>query len=281
MSRIPPYRRLCGVAVVLSAIALGGCRDFGDVTASISGSSSQMPSDPEGLRAYSDHWGKIYADKPGEKYASINYARALRALTRYQEAAAVMQAAAVKASKDYEVLGEYGKALADNGDLAQARDVLSRSYPADRPSWALLSVQGSVSDRLDDHEKAQAFYRSALKIAPDEPSVLSNLGLSYALSKQLGSAEEVLQQAASNPRADARIRQNLALVLALEGKFKEAEDVSRHDMSPEQAAKNVEAIRDMIMQNDSWRALQRGGEHKTKVTPSISRRNAPDQSAPS
>ena len=266
MPSMKPRSRFAGALVVLAAVWLGGCKDFGDVTGSIaSSSSSTLPSEPDALRAYADHWGKIYGEKPGEKYASINYARALRALTRYDEAAAVMQAAAVKAPRDFEILGEYGKALADKGDLNQARDVLTRSYPSDRPNWGLMSVQGSVADRLDDHEGAQAFYHAALKIAPDEPFVLCNLGLSYALSKHLGPAEETLRQAAANPKADARVRQNLALVLALEGKFGEAEEVSRHDMSPEEAAKNVEAIRSMIAQNDSWRALQRGGGKRTTV----------------
>ena len=253
--------RLSGVVGLLLAVSLCGCNNFGDVTASIAGSSSSapLPAEPESLRAYADHWGQVYAQKPGEKYASINYARGLRALTRYKEAAAVMQAAAVKAPTDYEVLGEFGKALADNGDLAQAKDVLSRAYPPDRPNWMLLSVQGSVADRLDDHRQAQQFYTAALKISPNDPGVLSNLGLSYALSKQLGSAEETLRQAAGQPKADSRVRQNLALVLALEGKFGEAEDVSRRDMAPDEAAKNVQAIRSMIAQNDSWRALQGSG----------------------
>jgi Flp pilus assembly protein TadD len=254
--------RLIPVLILTAALgaALGGCREFGDVTASIAGpTQAAPPADRDGLRAYSDHWGQVYASKPGEKYASINYARALRAQTRYKEAVAVMQAAAVKAPKDYEVLGEYGKALADNGDFAQARDVLTRSYPDDRPNWALLSAQGSVADRLDDHAQAQSFYRAALKIAPDEPAVLSNLGLSYALSKQLGPAEETLRRASEQPKADTRVRQNLALVLALEGKFGEAEEVSRKDMSADEAAKNVQAIRGMIAQNESWRALQAAG----------------------
>jgi len=268
MLPMKPRFRLAG-ALALALVCLGGCKDFSDVTGSIAGSSSPtvLPTEPEALRAYTDHWSKIYNEKPGEKYASINYARGLRGLTRYDEAAAVMQAAAVKAPRDFEILGEYGKALADKGDLNQAKDVLSRSYPIDRPNWGFMSVQGSVADRLDDHEGAQAFYRAALKIAPDEPSVLCNLGLSYALSKHLEPAEATLRQAAANPRADARVRQNLALVLALEGKFGEAEEVSKHDMTPDEAASNVAAIRTMIAQNDSWRALQRGGKRTTVVAP--------------
>src|SRR5580658_8152563 len=94
-----PGRRRASVllALALAAAALCGCRDFGDVTGSLPGSSPAMPSDDASLRAYADHWGKVYDANPGEKYASMNYARALRALTRYSEAASVMQAAAVKA----------------------------------------------------------------------------------------------------------------------------------------------------------------------------------------
>jgi Flp pilus assembly protein TadD len=262
MSRLSRSLRL-GALALAAGLALGGCRDFGDVTASIAGSSTAaMPQDDAGLRAYADRWEKIYSAHPGEKYASINYARALRALTRYKEAEAVMQQAAIKLPKDQQVLGEYGKALADAGDLVQAKDVLSRSYTPDQPNWDFMSAQGSVADRLDDHVAAQQYYNDALKIAPDEPAVLSNLGLSYALSKELGPAEATLRRAADLPRADSRVRQNLALVLALEGKFDEAEQVSARDMSPEDAKNNVRAIRDMIAQNDSWRALQTGGKAK-------------------
>jgi Flp pilus assembly protein TadD len=247
----------------LTAAPLAGCDSFGDITGSIGPASQTLPHDEVSLRAYADKWSRIYDQHPGEKAASINYARALRALTRYSEAAAVMQAAAVKAPKDYEVLGAYGKALADVGQYLQARDVLTRAYPAERPDWTILSVQGTVEDRLGDHAAAQRFYDEALKIAPGEPSVLSNLGLSYALTKRLDLAEDVLLQATQSPRADSRARQNYALVLALEGKFAEAEKISREDMSPRAAAANVQAIRAMIAQNDSWRTLQTGAARKS------------------
>jgi Flp pilus assembly protein TadD len=250
------------LALALAAAPLGGCQNFGDVTRSIGGANQQLPTDEASLRAYTDRWGKSYDKNPGEKVASINYARALRALTRYTEAAAVMQAAAVKAPKDFEVLGAYGKALADNGEYPQAKDVLTRAYPAERPDWTILSVQGTVDDRLDDHTGAQRFYREALKISPGDPTVLSNLGLSYALTKQLDLAEDALRQAAASPRADTRVRQNLALVLALDGKCAEAEEVSSKDMSAQAATANVQAIRAMIAQNDTWRTLQSGAPKK-------------------
>jgi Flp pilus assembly protein TadD len=274
MPLVPDFRpvpRWLGAIALLSLVGaaapLGGCRDFGDVTGSIAGTQQALPTGEAELRAYADDWGKRYDRNPGEKVASINYARALRALTRYSEAAAVMQAAAVKSPRDFQVLGAYGKALADSGQFEQAKDVLSRAYAPERPDWTIMSVQGSVADRLGDHESAQKFYRDALKIAPGEPSALSNLGLSYALTKQLSLAEDALREASASPRADARVRDNLALILALEGKFAEAEQVGRQDMSAEAARANVEAIRQMIAHNDSWRDLQIGAKAKRAKAP--------------
>ncbi|THD42438.1 MAG: hypothetical protein E7774_15570 [Bradyrhizobium sp.] len=270
-------------ALTLCAAPLSGCRDLGDPSASIASISQPLPTDEAGLRAYADDWGKRYDANPGAKVASINYARALRALTRYGEAAAVMQAAAVKSPQDFEVLGAYGKALADSGQFEQAKEVLGRSYTAERPDWTIMSVQGSVADRLGDHQAAQKFYNDALKIAPGEPSVLSNLGLSYALTKDLPDAEASLRQASASPRADARMRQNLALILALEGKFAEAQTISRQDMSEQAASANVEAIKQMIAQSDSWRDLQTGAikpRHAKLAAPGPAPTNSAAAAAP-
>ena len=76
------------------------------------------------------------------------------------------------------------------------------------------------------------------------------------MTKKLDLAEDTLRQAAASPRADARVRQNLALVLALDGKFAQAEQVSRQDMSAEVAAANIRAIRAMIAQSDTWKTLR-------------------------
>ena len=202
--------------------------------------------DDSQLHAYAEACQRRYEANPGEKSASIAYARALRVLTRYREAAAVMQTAAVKAPKDETILGEYGKALADAGELAQAKDVLTRAYTPDDPKWDIMSVQGAVADQLGDHASAMQFYRDALKIAPGEPGVLANMGLSLALSRQLPEAERALREAVASPKADARMRGDLALVLALEGKFADAERVGLTDLPSEAARANVEAIRQML-----------------------------------
>jgi len=249
-----------GAFLLAVCLAAGGCQNSGlsDITGSI-GASQDRPlpaSEPE-LRRYSEEWGRRYDSNPNDKIAAMNYARSLRALTQYAQAAAVMQRLAAKYPADMAVLGAYGKSLADAGRLQEAADVLSHAHTPEHPNWSILSAQGSVADQLGDHTQAQAYYDAALKIKPDQPEVLSNLGLSYALAKRLPLAETTLERAAAQPGADMRIRQNLALVLALQGKFSEAQTISARDLSPVDAAANVASIRQMISQSNTWQQIQK------------------------
>jgi Flp pilus assembly protein TadD len=251
----------CKAALLLTlalAMMVGACAPsgLGDITASIGMPSTVLPTTDEGRRRYTEEWGKRFAANPGDKTSALAYASGLRALTEYAQAVAVLQQAAIKHPTDFEILGAYGKALADDGRLREAADVLSRAHTPENPNWSILSAQGVVADQMGDHATAQGYYQAALKIVPGEPSVLSNLGLSYALDKQLDRAEQTMQQAVASPRADARVRQNLALVLALEGKFAEAENLEKHDLSAEDAAANVAQIRQMIAQSNTWRDIQ-------------------------
>lgn len=245
-----------GVAVVALAASLAACRSSGDVTGSIGSpgvSASRIPA----LAAQYDR-------SPENKTVAMNYAQALRSAGRAQEAAAVLQRVAARYPMDRQILGAYGKALAETGRLKEAASVLKGAHTPERPDWSVLSAQGSIADQMGDHKGAQVYYQSSLRIAPGEPAVLSNLGLSYALSRNLPEAEQALRQANAHPRADARERHNLALVLALQGNFKEAEQIQLKDMPPDQAAANVAAIRQMIAQSNTWRDIERQGPQNRK-----------------
>jgi len=215
---------------------------------------SAAPSKAEKRRT-NEELGRLYDRHPDDKQTALAYAKGLRAMTEYAQAAAVLQRLAIKFPQDTEVLGAYGEALADAGRLREAAEVLARAHTPDRPNWSIPSAQGSVANRLGDHEQAQAYYAAALKIAPAQPFVLSNLGLSYALSKKLPQAEKTLKEAASQEEGDSRVRQNLALVLAHEGKFASAEEVARRDLSPKDAAANVAAVKRMIAQSNTWKQI--------------------------
>jgi Flp pilus assembly protein TadD len=249
---------VCGALTILALFGLSACgKAINDITGSIAVSSTaKLPTEDGALRRYAEEWGRRYDANRKDKATALTYAKALHALDQNAQAVAVLQGLAIQNPEDMKVLSAYGKALADAGRLKEAADVLTRAHTPERPDWSVLSAQGSIADQLGNHEEARAYYESALKIRPNEPTTLSNLGLSYALSKQLPRAEETLLVAAKQPTADMRVRQNLALVLALQGKFEQAEEWSRHDLSAIDAAANVAMIRQTISQSNTWRDVQ-------------------------
>ena len=259
-----PARLLASAALCAcfgTALAAGGCSTMArgpgaDVTGSIATDST--PRSTAQWRNEMERWGERYRANPADAAAAIRYAQALRAIGQRAQAAAVLEQAAVHNPGDRAVLGAYGRALADNGNYQQALDVLARAHTQDQPDWRILSVEGAVLDQMGRHAEAQKHYASALRLKPDEPSVLSNLGLSYALAKNLPLAEQTLRRAAAQPGAEPKVRQNLALVIGLQGRFREAEKIASGDLSPAEAAANVAYLRQMLAQQDAWRKTPRG-----------------------
>jgi Flp pilus assembly protein TadD len=243
-------RLLHSAAVVALMGAMAGCSTVRPTaTTAPVGAATQAasgPGDTSQARRELDAAAEQYQARPRDGNAAIRYAQALRETGQRSQAAAVLEQASIQNPKNKAVLGAYGRALADAGNFGQAFEVLSRAHTPDRPDWRILSVQGAALDQMGRHDEARRYYSSALKIMPDEPSVLSNLGLSYALTKELPQAESTLRRAASKDRANARVRQNLALVIGLQGRFEEAEAVARADLPPEEAAANAAYLRELL-----------------------------------
>src|SRR5262245_25794641 len=253
-------RLLASVAIVaILATTVAGCKTTR--TADSTGSVAL----PAGPRSEADWrrdvavYGERYRANNRDIEAAIRYAAALRGIGQRTQAAAVLEQASILHPDNRVLLGAYGRALADVGNYPQALDVLNRAHSPDQPDWRILSVQGAVLDQMGRPEEARRYYESALRIVPDEPSVLSNLGMSYALSKELPKAEETLRRAAGLPNADRRVRQNLALVVGLQGRFDEALKVASSDLTPQEAADNVAYLRRMLAQQNSWKKLARPG----------------------
>ena len=247
-SQIASTRRLASVAVAILIAAGGaGCGTLmpaAMTTGSVAPAAPGAASDPRESLAT---WEQRHRANPNDAVAAANYAQALRGIGQRAQAVAVLERATMQNPSNMELIGAYGRALADVGNHEQALEVLNRAHTPDRPDWRILNVQGAVLDQLGRHQDAQRYYATALRIAPEEPSVLSNLGLSYALAKNLPEAEATLKRAAGrNP--DPRVRGNLALVVGLQGRFAEAEEIARADLPPDQAAANVAYLRQMIAQ---------------------------------
>jgi Flp pilus assembly protein TadD len=245
--------RLLASAAVMAILAagLGGCQTMSDITGSLTSKAEASPGADS--RSSVDVYGERYRNNPKDAEAALAFGQALRATGQRAQAVAVLEQGTIAHPGNKRLLAGYGRALADNGNFQQAFDILTRAHSPDNPDWRILSVQGTALDQLGRHDEARRYYASALKIAPDEPSVLSNLGLSYVLSKDLPKAEETLRRAYASTRADARVRQNLGLVVGLQGRFAEAESIVKADLPPDEAAANAAYLKEMLSRKDNPR----------------------------
>ena len=275
------------------SLAIAGCKTpdmsgsgagaFGGTlsAASFSGSPAApaaVPEDSADWRREAASASQRYRNNPQDAQNAIRYARALRKSGQHSQAAAVLQQASMHNPNNRPLLGEYGRALAENGQLKEAFDILGRAHTPDQPDWRVLSAQGAVLDQMGRHEDARRYYTSALAMVPNEPSVLSNLGLSYALSKELPKAEQTLRSAAATGAKDKRVRQNLALVVGLQGRFKEAEDIARADLPPAEAAENVAYLQKMIPQGAPTAVAAAKPARKPKTA--VARKTTEDDDGP-
>jgi Flp pilus assembly protein TadD len=260
------------------ALALGACKtpdvtgSSGALSGSLFSSRSTAPEQVTDWRREAAAAGERYRANPADADVALRFARALRKTDRTMQAVAVLQQASIHHPRDRRLLGDYGRALAETGHLKEAFAMLDRAHTPDQPDWHVLSAQGAVLDQMGQHENARRYYARALAIAPGEASVLSNLGLSYALSKELPKAEETLRQAAQRGSKDRRVTQNLALVVGLQGRFKEAQDIARANLPPEEAAQNVAYLEQMLPQKAAMAAARDKSKTKAAAKSDIAKR---------
>lgn len=221
LTTLSTNRILQGAAASLIVLALAGCSTT-TKDRMTTGSVPKLTKPVEEmnateLRSATDRLGQAYEKNPRDPVTGVSYANLLRMNGRDAQALAVMQQVAIANPADRNVLAAYGKAQAAAGQFQQALDTIGRAQTPDRPDWKLISAEGAILDQMGKASEARQRYRDALDIQPNEPSILSNLGMSYVLTGDLRTAETYLRSAASQPTADSRVRQNLALVVACRG----------------------------------------------------------------
>lgn len=256
-------RLLRATVAIAVAATVAGCGTSKLTTGSISKSSSsgysgkviEQMSAAELARA-GQSLGEAYASNPSDKATALKYAQVLQMNGRTDQSLAVMRKLGIAYPKDRDVLAAYGKALASAGELEPALDAVRRAQTPEYPDWKLVSAEAAILDQLGKSGEARTLYRRALDLKPNDPSILSNLGMSYVLTGDLRTAETYMRSASEQPAADSRVRQNLALVVGLQGRFDEAEKIASHELSPEQAKANVAYLRGMLAQQNAWSQLK-------------------------
>jgi Flp pilus assembly protein TadD len=193
-----------------------------------------------------------YKSNPKDKMVAIHYAAALRVAGQSQQAVAVLEISMTLHPKDVDINVAYAKALTADGRFEQSLQVLDNVIRPEAPDWNALLVKGAALDQLGRNGEARALYAQALVHAPGEASIEANLGLSYAMTNELPAAEQHLRRAVQMRGATSQIRQNLALVVGLQGRFDECRAIYAAELPPEQVESNMAYVRALLTQQNRW-----------------------------
>lgn len=193
-----------------------------------------------------------------DEEAGVKLATALRALGRNEEAADAAGRVLVVDPTNRDALLEAARDYLAGGQGFYAIEPLTKLQAQDGKNWRLYSLLGVAYDQTQRPEDAEAAWRQALALSPDNPAVLSNLAMHDAVRGQAAEAEKLLRQAAAQPGATLQVRQNLALVLGFEGKLAEAERLERQDLPPQLADANMAYLRAAVGGGEhNWRSVEK------------------------
>jgi len=177
---------------------------------------------------------------PGDAAAQERYGLAAEQARLYPEALAALDRAVAIGGPDTRRLVEKGRVALKVGDVPAAALAYRRTLELDHDNIDALSGLGVADDLQHRHTDAQARYQDALRLAPGDWGVRSNLAISYLMSGHPADAVQALAAAASDPAAPRRARHNLAMALVAAGDRTGAIAVLQKDVPAAEAAALVD-----------------------------------------
>lgn len=245
--------------LMASAVMLSGCnKTTGQMgAASPLATASTTPVSADALAELGLKW----KSNPKDVNKGLAYANGLESTGRANEALSVYRKLVDADPGNAKLSALYGRKLVAAGRAEDAIPVLEDAERRGETDWRTLSALGSAYDQQGLYEKARAEYRKVLAADPQNLAVMNNLAMSYALEGKLKDAEAELRAADALPRSrsEPRIRQNLALVVGLQGRFDEASKLAREDLPPEQVEENMAYLRKMLSQPNTWQQISESG----------------------
>lgn len=239
------------IVAMAAALMLGACAQTGAdgalFTSTLTPDTTEAaklsaPSDPAAATA---HWGKEFGKNPRNLEAALAYSQSLKATGQKRQALAVLQQASVFHAGNRRLASEYGRLALEFDQISLAKQLLETADDPTQPDWRVVLGRGTALAKEGRYKDAVPYFERAQTLANDQPSVLNNLALAYAMSGEAEKAEDLLRRAAAAGGSPV-VRLNLAIVLGLRGKHEEAKQVAAQDLAPESATANAEYIRRMV-----------------------------------
>lgn len=172
-------------------------------------------------------YNSVAAESPWFTSAEIGRANALNTSDRTDAAIEVLENLARQHPNDigiYTSLADTFRGSEMFEEAAQAYDKAIALLDEENPShWVLYYSRGIAFERTDQWQKADADFRHALELQPDQALVLNYLGYSLVeLGQNLDEAQDMIEKAVAARPDDGYITDSLGWVLYRVGKFDEA-----------------------------------------------------------
>lgn len=205
-----------------------------------------------------DALGKQWKSDPTNTTVTLAYAKSLDELGQKPAQIEILRSAATQSRGDVKAQGVLGRAQLSAGDTTGASETLERAVELNPRDAQLRSVLAVTLDQQSKPGQAREHHQAALSMAPDDLTIMNNAAMSFALQGKLAEAETMLRKAAAHPNAKAapRVRQNLALVVGLQGRFDEAKQIASEDLPPDQVQANMAYLQQMLSRQNTWAQLK-------------------------
>jgi tetratricopeptide (TPR) repeat protein len=184
----------------------------------------------ENLRKYDDAlamYRLVSKSSPYYRVAAVQMAVDLARLKKFDDAAAALKVLTASDDKDLEAwtaLGDVYRAMEKYPDATAAytQAIATLGTPTAK-NWQLYYARAISEQQADDWAAAEADLQTALKLSPNEPDVLNNLGYSWVEKKQnIPQALVMLEKARSLRPFDGYIVDSVGWAYYRLGKYDDA-----------------------------------------------------------
>ncbi|MCJ8323690.1 MAG: hypothetical protein HRU29_07720 [Rhizobiales bacterium] len=188
-------------------------------------------------------WSDAYDAKPTDIVNILGYAKALASIGSDTRATKILTDGLLIYPNNSDILRAQAKALSKQGLVGPALRKMNLAIKNRPKDWRLYNDIGSIHSKMGEKTLALDSFKQALKLAPNEPSIQTNLGVTYMLDRQLILAEKHLAIAVNHPEATRQMRQNYAFVLGLQGKYILARKIFLKDLPLSQVDENIAQLK--------------------------------------
>jgi Flp pilus assembly protein TadD len=239
-----PISRICGrlLPALSVALTLSACASSAQQAPVVSADAilrvADMTRGEGDLASAAGLYQKAHELNPTDPHALIMLGQTLAKLGSASGAAEAYRAALQLDGTNAEALRGLGTAFLNVGQPDAAIAQYEKALDAGE-DYRLYNGIAVAYDMLGDHASAQTYYRTALQLSPGNLELNNNLALSLALEGRYKEAIPLLEQATADPMATPRYRQNLAFVYGLAGERDRARQLAEHDLDAATVERNM------------------------------------------